>query len=198
MITPYDVYIVFKNVESEIKKKGYRLNTWENLSKNKLNKSSRDNLQLAADYFNTVWQDIDIEDYMRTGFSLFKTFNFKSLLNPKIIKRYIHNDKTKKRKISIDDKMFVKSFKFVKNKIDKTTISDILKEYGRDKEQAIQDYLYNKIDGGFLFYLICLGYINIEHADIDRLCYIKWNFNELKHELEFKRGKIDALLYGMY
>lgn len=194
MFTRYDIYVIYNEVKKEITGKGYRLpKDFDYHYQNKLNKSSQDGLQGLADRLNTIWQDIDIYRYMCIGFKLYKSFNYSKLLDEKILSTYIRQDKEIKRNIYMDKNKIKQSLKYAKSKVDKTNTKDVLMEYSRDSRQVISDYLYNRIDGGFLFWLINDKYIKLDDLEKNIIPYVIRNEKELKNQLVNIRGFLNSL-----
>ncbi len=194
MFTKYDIYIIYNDTKKDITGKGYRIpKDFEYYYKNKLSKSSQDGLQGLADRLNTIWQDIDVYRYMHIGFKLYKSFGYGKLLDEKILSTYIRQDKEIKRNISLDRDKIKQSLEYARSKVDKINTKDVLIEYARDNRQVISDYLYNRIDGGFLFWLINDKYIDIDDLERNIIPYVERNKNQLREELVNLRPFLNSL-----
>lgn len=170
MITDFDVYVAFRKAQSNAKNRPYRLpKNWEN-HKNKMAKNSVDNLKICAEFFNTKWDNIDIENYMDCGFDLFKNFTYHQFLDKKILNHYIQKDKNKKISLNFSKKNILESAKFVKLFMkDHNYTDNYIFYYGKlrndNKSLPISHFLSNTIDKYFLVWMIRDKFLILEDND---------------------------------
>lgn len=187
-----DVYTAYRKINAEVKGYGgFRVpKDFDTYFATKLNKPSQEGLLRATNYFNTKWQNVDIDEYMRCGFDLFKTFSYYNITNPSVIDLYIQRDKIQKRAAKIDKDTFKTSLKFINNYMkSKKSSNNILKDYGklRDGEKSIPIYHYLKqnIDELTLTLIIGKQYLLLEDEDRNMIPYIikryRKNIQKLKN-----------------
>lgn len=204
MYTTWDIYCTFRKVQAQYAGRGYRLpKDWEKFLNEKLNVTSRENLQKLTDYFNTKWYNISPEKYFEAGFDLYKNFTYKDFFDKKIIKTYISNDKDKKRELNISKQGIINSIKHVYYLLSDEDTESIynmgfLRYYARMSfdgymRQPIKDYLDNKITSLFLVWLINKGYIRLTEEERSILPYIVENYRTLKFRIE----EIQKFLYSV-
>lgn len=176
MYTAYDIYVKLKRAESLHKNRTVRVpSDLSKLSQNKINK-----LQRMADYFNTVWQNIDIDSYLKIGFEKWKSFDIDKLDDERIFRKYVSNDKKSKHnfeKISTDD--ISKSLEYIRN------VADNAMDYCNDRKiirNPINDYVQNKIDSITLMFLVEKKYLHPIHEE-EKLIISQFlnNYNDIKH-----------------
>ena len=116
MKTDWDVYVCFRHAQSIAKEKGYRLpRDWETFRETRMSVKNREFLIKTVDAFNTKWHNVNLNDYMATGFDLWKNFTYHQFLDTKVIELYKRKAKVKMRKLHIDKETVLESLKFVKN-----------------------------------------------------------------------------------
>ncbi len=168
-MTPLKLYQIFKKKESLYKNKN--MGVPQNL--NKLSVKNFKKLQKISDYFNTIWQNIDPELYIKLGFEKWKSFNLDKLDNPDLFQKYKSVDKLWKMGYNkIDEDVLKKSISYIKNQ----------KNYFNDEiiKQPIKDYIKNKIDPIFLCYLIEQKYIILTGEEKSLLSYFLNDYDEIK------------------
>lgn len=190
MINIEDVYLSFLRARGKFFNRGYRLpkNPKNSIEKIKTkNEKNYKNLKTITLWFNTKWQNIDIEEYFNCGFELYKSFSYYKFLDDNIIKLYIQKDKIKKYEDNINKKEILNSFKFIKNYNVKNNLKD-LKEYCLVKDGyeplIIKEYVKNNINLIVLMYCVLKKYLSLENQllDIDNIIKYKqytlnfWNF----------------------
>lgn len=184
MYTAYDIYVKFKHMESLHKNKSINIpNDLSRLSQEKINKLAK-----VADYFNTIWQNINVESYLKIGFEKWKSFDIDKLDDKRILRKYISDDKK------------------IKNNFEETSTTDISKsieyiqnnagnamEYCNDGKiirDPINDFVQNKIDSITLMFLMEKRYLYPVHeeekliisqflnnySDIKRVMYKNYEF----------------------
>jgi len=191
MITEEDVYTSYKKARSLIQGKPYKLpKDWEKHFTTKLSLQQQETIIKATGYFNTTWSNINIDEYMITGFELFKTFSYHSLLNPKILAMYIEKDKQKKRRISISKELIIKSFDRIKERMEKQKILDgytKLQTYCKlregDRKVILFDYIKNLIDPLIVVYCIYYKYLQLSDTDKEYVYNISTRYRELLEKM---------------
>lgn len=189
MFTTFDVFLEYKKAEEYVKSKKCRMpKNWNDYLQNKISKSNREILETITNYFNTIWQDIDIYQYMIIGFTLYKNFTIKNFLNSKILNHYIKKDKSKKiNDIDLNVETLKKSLKYLKNEINGLTLHDKFVYYANQKEMVINDYCHNKINLALVVWLIMDNYLILEDVDIDRIPYLKQRYDIIADKIKQKR-----------
>lgn len=177
MIDIYTLYCLFRQAESVVKKKKYKI-----LKESTFNKRVVDDNKWYFEQirikFLTTWQNIDPYTYFYIGFKTKKSFTFKDFSDRKVLERYIAYDKSKKRKDTPDKESIIKSFEFIKNSYDIP-----LKEYcsitNNGTPIIFLDYVKNNIDIFLVIYCILYKYI-IVTEDIQILIpYINKRIDDL-------------------
>ena len=195
MYGKYDIFIAYKESKSRVTGKGYRVpKDWDKYWDEKLSIGEKQNITNLSNYLISIWQNIDLDAYMDAGFKTYKTFDFKKLLCPKVIDTYIRRDKTKKRDIVLNGDILLENMEYVRSLIDIEDNSDMIREYCKDKNRVLDDYMNNRIDGGFLFWLIYDRYLHINELDKNMISYIHNNWNELKRDLAKLRNIIKRIV----
>jgi len=164
MYTTWDIYKTYRHVQASINQRGYRLpKDFNHFWNNKLKSHQRENIQTITNYFNTKWQDIDIEKYFEAGFQVYKNFSYHQFLDKKIIEMYKRLDKLEKIKSNYDKETILKDVKYILTTIDKNNdlckTWGVLKGYCRQKDDRyvsypILDYVNNNISNITLTWLI--------------------------------------------
>ena len=165
MITPYNVYCVYRKVKAGNKK--YNLPTEEKY-RNRLSTSSLLEIDRCSQYFNTLYSNINLEIYMKCGFQVYKTFSFQKFLDPKILEKYKSVDKRLKRNINISKEYIDNSFNCINMPLYK-----YCRQYVGQRKKIIDDYLFNRIHGMIVVY--CMRFNLISFID-DEECYF-YNIN---------------------
>ena len=116
MITEQDVYVAYRRAKSLQSGKGFRLpKSWDEFYATKMTVKNREFLDRTTGYFNTTWSNINLDKYMGTGCSLYKTFSYHMFLRPNILTHYIEKDKIQKRKVQADTLAIDASFQYITN-----------------------------------------------------------------------------------
>jgi len=176
MVTPGDVYMSF------IRQKEIYHNKKLNPNISRLSKENFDKLQKMADYFSTIYQNIDMDVYIATGFELWKTFNISKIDDKRIFEKYKSNDKRKKRNFSnISTEEIEKSITYIHSNYGN------LFEYCKNDviiRRPINDYIHNKIDGLTLIFLVEKKYIrSFNEEEKPLISYIISNYTDMKHRM---------------
>jgi hypothetical protein len=78
MTTEFDIFVAYKEAEKEITGKGFRLTkNWDSYSKRSISKTDMAYLTRLKGFFKTKWLSIDILEYMKCGWELYKLTNSK-------------------------------------------------------------------------------------------------------------------------
>jgi len=169
-----DVYKKFKEIESQVK------NIPLNFNYSKLSSKNKDMLEHMADLFNTVYQNINIDAYIRTGFKLWKRFDISKLNDSRVFEKYKSDDKRYKRNFNPDKKTIMKSMIYIKKNY--TDLYNYCKSGGMVR-QPIHDYLQNLIDPVVLCYLIEKKYLKLNNEEINFLSYFNNNYVDIKSNM---------------
>ena len=174
MYTDWDIYCAFRKAQANYLNRPYKLpNNWEKYKRSgALSKKSLQNIELAVKKFNGTWYKIDPERYFDTGFKLLGKFTYNRFFNPKIIKKYIQDDKMLKRVMRLNKQSMIESAKFVKRYMSKRTVNpklSLVRQYTalteRNVHVPISHYLQGKIDKYFLVWLIRRGLIVLSEEE---------------------------------
>lgn len=167
MISTFDIYITFRKEQANFFNRGFRLpKDWDSHWA-KMKANDREILETITVFFNTKWQDIDIERYFQSGFFVFrKKFTYTKFFDSRIIKDYVAKDKARKMNLSNIKKEFEKSLRFVINSGWK------IPEYVRMSEGnmsfPVLHYIQGKIDISFLSYLVMKGMLKLNEVERSR------------------------------
>lgn len=192
MYTTWDIYCLYRKVQSRVKERGYRLpKDWDSHFNNKLKDNQRENLQKLTDFFNTKWQNIDPERYFEAGFQIYKNFTYHQFFDKKVIEMYKRLDKLQKRDIEASKKSIIDNVKYVLTQIeddDKLQMWGPLKCYSRIKDseyisKPINDYIDNKISTVFLTWLIYERMFVISDVERAMIPYVTENYREIIAQL---------------
>lgn len=172
-LSVYQKYIEQKNIKSGKNQKIPK-------TINKLNKENFDKLEKISNYFNTIYQNINIDEYISTGFEIFENLKISHLDDNRIFQRYKNKDKKKKRDFDvIDDYQINKSLDHIKHNYEN------LLDYCKNENvirQPILDYSQNKIDAVTLIFLIERKHLrNIRDEERMFVSYVLRNYVEIKH-----------------
>ncbi|MFW5848086.1 MAG: hypothetical protein ACOCVF_04150 [bacterium] len=177
MYTAGDIYVKFKEIE------GIHKNIPSSYSgMDRLSKDNRNKLQKMADHFNTIWQNIDIDNYLKVGFDMWKSFNINKIDDPRIIQKYKRLDK--KRKINFDDisdEDILKSINYIKQ-----NYNDVM-DYCNDDNfirLPVSDYVAGKIDAIILMFLIEKKYLShLQEEEKMMVFYFIDNYENIKYKM---------------
>ena len=182
MITPLDVYVAFRRASG----KPYRLPKDWIAHMEKMPRQNREALKTVTDFFNTKWNKIDLDKFMRIGFELFPKFTYVKFFDSRVINMYITKDKNEKRDMDINKQKLVDSAKFIKKYIQQNSLIN-LKNYARKRDGfesiAVKHYNAGKVNAIFLYYLIHKRYLLLEEDDKALLGYIVENMRTLKAKM---------------
>lgn len=176
-ITTFDVFMSYKNAEKEFNNgRPFRIpKNWDSYFENRPERMKKV-LEKASLYFMTKWERIDMDEYMRCGFSVFgKKFKIDSnrfFFNYAVIKKYIHRDKEKKSGFSFIKEKFDSSKKFMNEYMSKMTVNPEISleiQYCQINNSNVSvpiiHYVKNRIDKYFLVYLIKNGYLSLTEEE---------------------------------
>lgn len=186
-VTDWNVYVSFRHAQGQAKNKPYRLpKQWETFRENRMSPTNREFLDKTVQYFNTKWHNVDLNDYMSTGFMLWKNFSYHQFLNPKVIELYKRRVKVNLRKLRVDKETVLESLKHIKSFMsDKETINGYnkLQTYCKLKEGhshiAFQDYHKGKLDNLTMSYLVYKRYVKLSDEERGVMTNFTQNYREL-------------------
>lgn len=186
MITDYDIYVAFRQAQALSKNRPYRLpKDWESY-KTTMSEANIKGLEKAVVYFNTTYSNIDLLEYMKCGFEVYKGLNYTNFLKPNIIQHYISKDKSKKRQMesSVDD--IDNSFSYIKSYMSNKKVHtgySRLQSFCKFRTGEIRDivllYNKNKIDQMTLVYCLFKRYIVLNDDERPLVPYISQRYREL-------------------
>lgn len=191
MITEFDVYYAFRKAQSLAKDRGFRIpKDWDKFLE-KMNKKNAEWLYRAMVHFNTTYSNIDIDEYMACGFTLWKGFTYKHFCDPKILELYIQLDKIKKRKLDVSHHEIEKSFSVIKHYLNSqplrsgyTQLQSFCKFRDGEVRIIINKYNQNEIDPLTLVYCISKSYVVLTDDERALMPYISQRYRELNENLQ--------------
>lgn len=189
-MTTYQVYCAFRRAQGESKGTGFRLpKSWEDQQK-KMTQQNLDALQKTADYFNTVFSNIDLETYMKCGFELYKGFTYAMFLKKEVIQLYINKDKSKKRRMESSKETIDDTFDNISEYLSSRTLHkgySKLQSFCKFRDGEIRDVvtLYNqsKVDQMTLVYCMTKKYITMSDDEMALVPYITQRYRTLVSNL---------------
>jgi len=178
MYTASDIYIKFKEIEGIYK----NIPSVSYSGMGKLSNENRNKLQKIADYFNTIWQNIDIDEYLKVGFENWKSFNINKIDDDRIIEKYKRKDKKKRINYDvISNNEILKSIDYIKQNYENII------NYCDDNNfvrRPVQDYIYGKIDVIVLIFLIENKYLHMIGSEEKMfLSYVYDNYEIIKYKM---------------
>lgn len=187
MITDFDIYCAYRQAQAEAKNRPYRLpNDWNSQRKNKMSEQNLKWLDEAVIHFNTRFANINLDDYMRCGFELLKTFSYKNFLDSRVIELYIQKDKIKKRKFLSNKKDIVRSLSFIKGVMFNQPLKEgysalqlFCKIRNGSQRVIIDEYNKNNIDSVTFTYCVYSKYIVLNDLERSLVPYIRENYREI-------------------
>jgi len=194
MYEPIDIYVAFRKAQAEASNRGFRIpKDFEKHMETKMSTKNREALLLSTKYFNTKWNNINIDMFFECGFEIFKSFTYLQFFNQKVLNLYKVRDKNHKREMEVSKKGLLDSLKWVKQWISKNDVLD-LKGYCRlrdgSRSQIVEHYLHNHIDKYFVVQMIDKGYLKLTDEDRALIPYIVEQYRECLYKLnELKGGK---------
>lgn len=199
MYIKLDIYIAYRTAQANYNSRGWRkpkdFEDW-------LNKHPKENeaLDLCARFFNTKWQNLDLELFMKYGFELWKGgFTYARFFNRQLIKYYIDRDKVTKRQLDLNKQSIIKSAKFIKRycKNNQLTLLSYCNKIDGYNKLIIDHYIKNKIDKYIIVYFIYKKFISIDENDYSRIPVINQTYrntiNDIMKNLDFLK-EVEKLL----
>jgi len=174
MYNPYEVYKVFKTVEAEVKDKNLNILTEDKYDK-MLSDKNKEVLIQAAGLFNTKFQNVKLDDYIRCGFSLYKSFGYDKFFRSKVIDKYIADDSRLKRDPEEGLNKVLDSMKHIG-----MPIKDYLKETVGTERRIIYDYIHNNIGSTVLVWCIWRNLLTPTDIEWEYLNTIKSNYPQFE------------------
>lgn len=186
MINIESLYILYLKHKAISNDRGYRIPKDPSLSIEKMRQSNQrnyDSLKTLEGFFLTKWSNIDPEDYIQCAFKLFQNCTYINLLNPKVLKQYIQNDKMKKFHDELHKKTILQSFKNIKVQMKNESLNS-LREYCslKDGESlvCVNAYFKGSIDSYSLVYMLLKKYINCSVDEQEKLNTLMSKFSSYK------------------
>ena len=189
MYTELDIYRAFRNAQSSVNNRGYRLpKDWVKHFTEKLTENQQYTLTRMSKYFSTVWNDIDVGKYFECAFELYPKLNYHLFFNKQIMELYKRKDKTLKNDYRNMKAEVIKSCVFVKSYMNDKQHNILFNDYCKiivDNRHVIVDhYLKNDISGYFLCWMIAEGYINVYDYEFILPSIIK-NYRSMYAKLKY-------------
>jgi len=160
-----------------------------------LSETDKVHLKAIAVNFNTVWHNINLEDFIKCGIEVYgNSFDLKDFFDRKVLETYISNDKYKKwyKRINIKDS-FYNSLNFVRSymkKNDIKTLSEYCSYTENGRKVIINHHIRdNKVCRYFLIYMYHTGMLKLNNDDWSLLQHIRNNYKEISNELNILNGR---------
>ena len=185
MYSIYDVYVIFKEIEGEVKGKTIKV-LGEDCYENRMSPDSLDALRQCADLFNTRYSNIDLREYIRCGFHHFKSFNYDKMFRDIVLKEYIARDSRTKRNIEEPISKILSDLKYINRSLDTYT-----KEMVGYERVILKDYTLNKIGSTVITYCIWRNIFIPTDAEWEYLDTIKNNYPLFEKNVVKFAGLID-------
>lgn len=167
----FEVFHTYQVVRARVKCQALRMpKDFDTYFNSKLLPIHRENIRKMARYSITVWQNIDIEEYFKCGFEVFKTFYFDKFFDKRIIALY--KDKMRIAKFAEKNlkQDLIDSAKYLKQKMHEFEIKT-LEEYCKHSKGhfpiIFEDYLKNKVNAHLIVYCQMKKYISLK----EDICY---------------------------
>lgn len=151
-------------------------------------------LKAISNNFNTVWHNINLNDFIRCGFSIFKeNFTFEKFFERKVIDLYIRKDKQNKwySRMSIKES-FEKSMNFVRKYMKENHITSLYEYCGSvigGRKIVIDHHVKdNKVCKYFIVYMYQLGFLKMNDADWLLLPHVRENYVDISNKLSILNG----------
>lgn len=191
MITEFDVYAAFRRAQADANGRGYRLPKDWPAFQAKMTKQNGEWLYKAMVHFNTIHNNVNLDQYMACGFELWKGFTYKHFSDSRVIGLYIEKDKIKKRKMQSTIDEIDKSFEFMVGYLsDKpkrpgyTQLQNICKLRDGEVRTIINMYNRNEVDTTTIVYCLTKQYLIMTDDERALMPYISQRFRELSENLK--------------
>ena len=185
MYTSEDIYFNFRKAQAEHNNRGFRMpKDFSSHMEKRMSAKNREALELATDYFNTKWQNIDILKYMECGFQLYKTFSYTQFFNKKVIELYKVRDKNSKREMNICKNDIVKSIKYIKRYKDEITFKQYIQKRDNGIRVFVDHFIKGKIDNFLFVWCLKEKYLILNDAERALVPYIVENYREIIEKLD--------------
>lgn len=170
MYKGYDIYVIFKTVENEVKGKNTKILDEESYSK-RVSEKNRMVLQELAGLFNTRYVNVNPHSFVKCGFDLYKSFDYSKMLRDTVINLYIQRDSRLKRNPNEPIGKIISDLKFVDRNLNKYA-----NEFTNNQRTIIRDYVFNNIGSTLLVYCIWRGMFEPNDIEWEYLNIIKNNY----------------------
>lgn len=183
-----DVYYYFRKAQAEKNNRGFRMpKDFEKHLETKMSKKNREALEIATNWFNTKWNNIDPFKFMECGFELFKTFSYVNFFDQRVINLYKQKDKNIKRESKLSKDKMKNSMLFVKNYIKENNIKNVGR-YCMMKNGyinvTVEHYLNNYIDKFFIIWLIKKKLLKLDDDNMALIPYISDHYRKILPKLD--------------
>lgn len=191
MITEFDVYAAFRRAQADANGRGYRLPKDWTAFQAKMTKQNAEWLYKAMVYFNTTYNNVNLDQYMACGFELWKGFTYKHFCDSRVIGLYIEKDKIKKRKMESSFDVIDRSFDYIVSYMsDKpkrpgySQLQNFCKLRDGEVRTIINTYNRNEIDTMTMMYCLVKRFIIMSDDERVLMPYISQRYRELQENLK--------------
>jgi hypothetical protein len=181
----FDIYKIFRRLQGNCKGVGYRLpKDWDSHYRNKMSAENKRALETLTAFFNTKWQNIDPEKYLKTGFDLYgNKFSYRRFTDRKVLMQYIQNDKMEKRRIGSIQEEVRQSVDYVSRVVNDNDVGSKMVRYCSMKVgqmgKPVDDYISGKITKSFIVLLMWYGFYTPTREELEKMPYVTAHYNEI-------------------
>lgn len=181
--TANDIYHIYKKVEFNKKGKDFK----KSPDINRLSNENIERLQIIADYFNTIWQNIDPEMYIQCGFKIWKNFKIENFHDERVFRKFKALDKKEKIEYEeITEERILYSISYINNKY--KSVDNFCKSSNIIRP-PIAEYIKNNIDTFTLVYIIENNLGGLREEEKIFLSNVLNNYDDIKYKM-YKNHKL--------
>jgi hypothetical protein len=197
----YELYVLYRKTKDLFDRKSYitkKVIIPKTFPKS-MKESTIKKYEKLSGLFKTRWTSINPKEYFEAGFEYRKTFSPDNFFDEEVMKIYIANDKSKKRRLKSSKEALVKTGKFIMDFLKDKEYKGFLplQFYCNCKEGKqkiiISHYLKNEVDGLFIVYCIKKDYLKLTDEEREKIPHIVDNFNAARKELKELEGFIEKI-----
>ena len=192
MVSDWNVYVCFRHAQAQAKGKPYRLpKDWETFKETRMSANNKRFLNQTVLFLNTKWHNVNLNDFMETGFELWKNFSYHQFQDTKVIELYKRKAQVHMRKLRIDKETVLTSLKYIKKYMsDKENLNGYskLETYCKLKDGhchiVYQDYIQGKIDNLTMTFLLFKRYLKLGDTERGNMTVFMNNYRELVESMK--------------
>lgn len=170
MYSRYDAYLIFKEIESEVKGKPFKPLTEEMFLK-RTSEKNLEHTRKISNIFNTRFQNVNLRDYIKCGFHHFKSFDYDKMFRDVVLQEYIARDNRIKRNPEENITKIMSDMKYINRYLD-----SYVNEHDGNQRIILKDYIHNNIGSTILVYSIWRSIFKPDSFEWEYMSTIKNNF----------------------